>query len=177
MAAATQAVPTLLTLEQYLQTSYHPDCDFVDGVLEERNVGGTKHGLLQMQLGYWFVAHRKHWCVRAVGELRTLIGNRTVRIPDVAIVADDEALNEELRMTPLFIAIEILSPDDRFPRVIPRLRDFLTMGVPHVWLLDPVDRVAYTYSEHGLKLVEEPRIAIPGSPIYIDLPEIFASLD
>jgi hypothetical protein len=39
MAAATQPVPALLSLEEYLRTSYHPDCDFVDGHLEERNLG------------------------------------------------------------------------------------------------------------------------------------------
>jgi hypothetical protein len=48
MAAANQTVPALLTLEEHLQTSYRPDCDFMEGVLEERKVGGTKHGTLQM---------------------------------------------------------------------------------------------------------------------------------
>jgi hypothetical protein len=36
MAAATTTLPAILTLEEYLHTAYHPDCDFVDGILEER---------------------------------------------------------------------------------------------------------------------------------------------
>lgn len=31
--------PTLLSIEEYLRSSYHPDADFVDGEIEERNLG------------------------------------------------------------------------------------------------------------------------------------------
>ncbi len=34
-----------------------------------------------------------------------------------------------------------------------------------------------TYSQTGLKLAEGPRLTIPGTPIYLDLPELFAALD
>jgi hypothetical protein len=132
MAAATQTVPALLTLEEYLGTSYHPDCDFVDGHLEERNVGGTKHGLLQMQLGIWFHLHAE-WNLRTIGEQRTKVSASRVRLPDVSVVFDDDSLLEEPRTTPAFIAIEILSADDRMPRVLIRLNDFAVMGVQHVW--------------------------------------------
>ena len=30
---------TLISIEDYLSSSYEPDCDFVDGHLEERNGG------------------------------------------------------------------------------------------------------------------------------------------
>ena len=30
---------TLITVEEYLGSVYRPDCDYVDGRLEERNVG------------------------------------------------------------------------------------------------------------------------------------------
>jgi hypothetical protein len=32
------ALPSLVSVEEYLHTDYEPDCDFVDGVLVERNV-------------------------------------------------------------------------------------------------------------------------------------------
>ncbi len=40
----TQRLPmattsALLSIDHYLRTSYHPDVDFVDGEIEERNVG------------------------------------------------------------------------------------------------------------------------------------------
>ena len=53
MAAAIQPA-SALTLEEYLSTSYEPDCDFVDGHLEERNLGESSHGLLQVELASGF---------------------------------------------------------------------------------------------------------------------------
>jgi hypothetical protein len=39
---------TLLTsVNEYLNTSYSPDCDFVDGRIEGRNVGEHDHAALQ----------------------------------------------------------------------------------------------------------------------------------
>ena len=86
-------------------------------------------------------------------------------------------MGDKARTSPPLLAIEILSPDDRMNRVIKRLEEFLYMGTEHVWLLDPVERVAYTYSDAGLKLVGTPRIEIAASPIYLDLNEIFSAFN
>lgn len=58
-----------------------------------------------------------------------------------------------------------------------RLDDFLALGVENIWLLDPAERVAYTYTANGLKLVQTARLELSDSPIYLDLPEVFAALD
>ena len=177
MAAATVAPPQI-TLEQYLHTAYHPDCDFVDGHLEERTMGGTRHARLQMQLGHWFILHEREWNVCVMSELRTRVSPTRVRLPDVTVANYDAALKEEdVRTTPPLIAIEILSPDDRINRVVVRLKDFLNMGIPHVWLLDPVEQVAFIYTHAGLKLVEEAIIAVPESPVFLDLTRLFSTLD
>jgi Uma2 family endonuclease len=86
-------------------------------------------------------------------------------------------MKEQIRTTPTLVAIEILSPEDRMNRVILRLKDFLGMGIEHVWLFDPLERVAYTYTASGLKLAEGARLTIADSPIYLDLPEVFSALD
>ena len=177
MATAAQTDPALLTLEEYLRTSYRPDCDFVDDHIEERNMGDNLHSLLQMQLGFWFLSHREQWHVRPMSEVRTRVAATRVRLPDVAVVLEDHALREKVRTTPPLIAIEILSPEDRLNRVVIRLNDFLAMGIEHIWLLDPIERVAYTYTANGLKLVDTPRLPIPNSPIHLDLPSLFACLD
>lgn len=181
MAAATQTIPELesrpraLTLEEYLRTSYRPDCDFVDGYLEERNMGGTKHSVLQGRLITWFFSHPE-WNLLALPELRTRVADTRVRLPDVCVVPEDRSLGEEVRLTPPLIAIEVLSPDDRLNRVVVRLRDFRRMGIEHVWLIDPAERAAFTYAD-GLKLVEEDRLTVAGTPIYLDLPQLFAALN
>jgi len=38
----------LVTEEEYLSTSYEPDCEYEDGVLIERNVGERDHSWLQL---------------------------------------------------------------------------------------------------------------------------------
>ena len=36
-----------VSLEEYMNTSYEPDCDYVDGILEDRNAGQNRHGRTQ----------------------------------------------------------------------------------------------------------------------------------
>jgi Uma2 family endonuclease len=177
MAAATQTVPELITMEEYLHTAYHPDCDFVDGRLEERTMGTPKHGLLQMQLGHWFIAHQAEWRVRVMSEVRTRVSKTRVRLPDVCVVPMEGASVGEVRVTPPMLAIEILSPEDRMNRVIERLDDFLAMGVEHLWVFDPEERTAYTYTASGLKLVKTAELRVAESPIYVNLAELFSALD
>jgi hypothetical protein len=50
-----------VTVEEYLQTSYRPDCDYVDGRVEERNVGEFDHGYLQTLLAVLFTNNRDAW--------------------------------------------------------------------------------------------------------------------
>ena len=181
MAAATQTTPALITLEEYLCTYWRPDREFIDGRVEEKEVegdmGDKRHGLLQMQLGFWFISHRPDWKVRVASELRTLVSETRVRLPDVAVIPEDEHLLESPQSRPLLIAIEILSPEDRITRLITRLRDFAAMGVPNIWVLDPVERTAFTFTEGALRPVDGTRIQVPNSPIFLDLPEVFAALD
>ena len=57
------------------------------------------------------------------------------------------------------------------------MEDYARMGVPNLWLLDPIDRVAYDYASNGLLKLTTDRLAIPTTDIYVDLPTLFASLD
>ena len=174
---AANVISPLLSLEEYLHTTYHPDCDFVDGHLEARNLGEPGHGLLKIELGYWFRLHRDEWNIRVASELRTHVAAERVRIPDTTVYRADEGAREQVRVTPPLLAIEILSPEDRISRVLIRLNDFLTMGVKHIWLIDPEERIAYTCTVQGLRRVELPQLTVPDSPIYLDLPELFKALD
>ena len=175
MAAATQAIPPL-TIEQYLHTSYHPDCDFVDDHIEERNVGEYEHNNLQAALIAWFFARGAQWNIRVLPEQRTRVGISRVRVPDVCVVPRDGPI-EPVRVTPPLLCIEILSPEDRPGRSVRVLNDYLAMGVQNVWLFNPVGREVFTYSESGLQLVETSRLTIPNSPVSLDLDELYASLD
>ena len=58
-----------------------------------------------------------------------------------------------------------------------RLIDYRTMGVPNIWLIDPLRRSAQTFGGDGLHQADPARLTVPGSPIYLDLTEPFAALD
>lgn len=45
MSAVPQ--PVRIPVEEYLATSYRPDCDYLDGEIEERNVGEFDHSVIQ----------------------------------------------------------------------------------------------------------------------------------
>jgi hypothetical protein len=49
--SVTQAA--LMSLEEYLDTVYRPDREYVDGHLERRNLGEYDHGALQAELAFW----------------------------------------------------------------------------------------------------------------------------
>ena len=168
--------PALVSLDEYLHTAYHPDCDFVDGHIEERNLGEREHARLQALIVGWFLANEKAWNVFSVVEQRIRVGPRRVRIADVCLLRRD-APKEQVTVTPPLLCVEILSPEDRLPRAARVMEDYARMGVEHLWLLDPLDRVAYIYTSEGLLQLTAGRLAILGTGIHIDLPALFAQLD
>ncbi len=135
-------IETLVPVQEYLSSDYEPDCDYVDGVLEERNLGEREHSLLQGLITTYFNQRRKGLGVQVLPEQRVQISPTRFRIPDVTLI--DSANREQIITTPPLLCIEILSPEDRLRRVVIRAEDFLDMGVPEVWIIDPQTRRCYT---------------------------------
>ena len=167
---------TLLSIDEYLRTSYKPDVDFVDGEVEERNVGEYEHGRIQILLGSLFVLHERLWRVQAVTEQRIRVKASRVRICDLAILRAD-APRERVTETPPLLCIEILSPEDRLSRAQQVLADYLAMGVENIWLIDPIRRSAHTFDTTGLHHADASHLTVPNTAIELDLTEPFAALD
>src|SRR5205809_357514 len=136
------ATGALVSISEYLSTSYRPDCDYVDGVIEERNLGERDHSRLQMAISGFFHLRRKEWGIHVYPEQRVQVSPTRFRVPDVCVVAGEEP-EEQIFRTPPFICIEILSPEDRVSKVRQRIDDYLAFGVKYVWLLDPASRKAH----------------------------------
>ena len=129
---------TLVSVEEYLHSTYEPDAEYVDGIIEERPVGEGPHSEWQATLVMFLRIRRKEFTIRVRPEMRTQTGERRYRVPDVAIL--DAALPDEpIATAPPLIAIEILSPEDRLSRLVVRLADFEAMGVPAIYVIDPID--------------------------------------
>ena len=160
---------TVVTLSEYLATSYRPDCDYLDGVLLERNVGEFDHGRLQTAIAAYYYNHRKQWRVHASTEQRVQIAPARFRIPDVCVSA--EAAPAQIVRTPPLICIEILSKDDRLSEMGERVEDYLNFGVPYVWILDPHKRTAWRCTRDGMRKTEELRTENPDTAV--PLAELF----
>jgi Uma2 family endonuclease len=74
-----------------------------------------------------------------------------------------------------YIAIKILSEDDRMSRLIEKLQEYASMGVPNIWVFDP--RLKMMSKFHGNILEEvkgdiistgEPRIELTRKEIFRD---------
>ena len=168
--------PSLLTIEEYLRTSYHPDADFVNGELEERNLGEYEHGKIQGLLFHIFTLNQKQWGIDPVVEQRIRVSTTNIRICDVAVLRSDTP-RESVTVTPPLICIEVLSPEDRIPRAERVLADYRAMGVENIWLIDPARRIAYTFDATGLHLADPTKLTVPGTPVHLDLTEAFVALD
>ena len=163
---------TTFSLEEYLATAYEPDCDFVDGCLEERNAGEWDHGRLQLKIGAYFLAHYEARGMRVVPELRIRVSAGRVRIPDLCVFLTDP--QQRVPSTPPFLCIEILSPEDRMSRLEVRINDYLAMGVDWVWVLDPETRQVYAATRDdgfrevktGVLRTESPVIEMPLADVF-----------
>jgi len=162
------------SLAEYLRTSYHPDRDYVDGEVQERNLGEFDHGAIQVFLSAWFFQHRQEWDLHVVAETRVRVATERVRIPDVCLVSRKQPI-EQVITTPPLAVIEILSPEDRISRYNERLADYRQMGIPNVWVIDPANRVGYDCSTTAWLPVEGFRVA--GSPIFLRLSDLWSELE
>ena len=163
-------------LEEYLSTSYEPDCEFDGGVVVERNVGEFEHSFLQTVLATIFTNNMDEWGVFGLTEQRIRITGQKYRIPDVCVLRVGAAADDILTQPPL-IAIEIMSPEDTLRRTAQKAAEYRAFGIAHVWVIEPNARVAYRGTEAGLERVPEGELYVPGTPIVVRTAELFARLD
>ena len=64
------ATVTHIPIQEYLGSTYRPDCEYVDGEVRERNVGKWEHARVQWLLAAWFFQHEKQWGITGSTEQR-----------------------------------------------------------------------------------------------------------
>ena len=166
----------LIPVSEYLATIYEPDCDYVEGELQERNVGERPHGFLQGILATVFQVNRRAWDIVSGTEIRVQTSARHFRISDVCVMRRSDPADNVVQTAPL-ICIEVLSPEDRIHRMQERIVDYLRMEVEHIWLIDPISRNAWIATSDGTHKPANAEFTVPGTPIRISLAEVFAELD
>lgn len=166
----------LISVGEYLRTSYSPDREYVDGRVEERLWGEMDHSILQGYFLFLFHENRAAWGVEVFPSLRTQVSATRVRVPDVLVVRTGLRFERILDQPPL-IVIEVLSPEDDWGQIEEKAADFLRFGAEHFWVFDPARRAVWSMDGDGLHRVTADALGVPGAPISVVSSEVFAELD
>ena len=167
---------TLVSVDEYLNSSYRPDLEYVDGALVERGLATIAHGLFQIILGSYFRIYRKQFGFAALTDVRTQIIERArYRIPDVMLCPVPLPSGKVVTSVP-WVVIEILSPDDRLPDQLERFRDYKQIGVGNVILLDPEQLIAYRFDDGSLLQTRFTSLDLPSGSLAFDTAGLFQQL-
>jgi Uma2 family endonuclease len=178
---ATQPIAEpLISVEEYLSTGYEPDCEYNEGVIDERNLGEFEHSFLQIFLGTLLTNRIADWGVFALTEQRVRLRPRRYVVPDLTVLRMGTPREPILTRPPL-ITIEIKSPEDRLKNIARKSAEYLDFGVEHVWIIDPQARIAYravrSQAEVSLEQVPSGELTVNGTPILVRISELFEKLD
>lgn len=163
-------VKSAISEQEYLRTSFPGlDQEYRHGALIERNLPDYLHARTQLRIGGYFLALESTLRTYACSEIRLKIAPGNFRIADVAVFHPMPP-EHTVPDSPPFIAVEILSPDDRMSEARAKLEEYKNWGVPHVWLVDPHAKRMYTCDQG---LVEVPSLKIPELNLELSSSAIF----
>lgn len=137
----------LMSVEEYLHTVFEgADCEYLDGVVVERNMGELPHGRIQGRLLVKLSTLATKPGLEIVPEIRVQVSPHRYRVADIAVWRAGN-IGERIPTVPPFLVIEILSPEDRMVRMLPKIQEYLSIGAEWVWVIDPDERKALIYSQ------------------------------
>ena len=113
----------MMDVEEYLRTSFDDaDCEYLDGEIADRNAGAWPHAETMGTLCYLLGELRPRLGIRVAPVIRIRITPTRYRVADLAVWRDDN-IGKRIPIVPPFLAIEILSPEDRILVCNRRLRN------------------------------------------------------
>jgi Uma2 family endonuclease len=161
-----------VSFADYLSNPGEPECDYVDGLLVDRHAGEPTHGR-GIATTCFLLAKFKSLTVLTILTLK--ISDTRYRVVDVCAYAGDVPDDERYPSKPPFICVEVLSPGDGLSYMVEKLTDYLKMGVPNVWVIDPYQQWAASFDSTGLHFAHEvlstrnPDVALPLAAVFDDL--------
>jgi Uma2 family endonuclease len=163
-----------ISLGEYLATDYTPEREYIGGRAVARHVGASIHSRMQALLSGWFVRNEDEWNVATFLAQRVQINSATVLVPDLLLTAL-EPQSDAITHPPVLV-VEILAREDSEWAMREKAVTYLGIGIPAVWLIDPVRRrCSWTGGDLSWRASDRP--FVPGTPIYADIKLLFARLD
>ena len=160
------------SIEQYLNTSYRPDCEFIDGQIIERNLGTRTHSRLQCALIPCLHARSTLCGIEVFPSVRVQVSPTRIRVPDVTAIKRSQ-IQGEVSAAPPHLCIEVLSERDTMDYMLEKIDDYLRFGVPYVWIINPRLRKGYVATKSGLVEAESGILTTGDPAIQVPVSELF----
>jgi Uma2 family endonuclease len=157
----------MVTVQEYLTTSYEGDREYVDGEILERHSGEQVHSRAHVTVGFLLFQRQAQLGVRVLMSQRVQVRPTRFRVPDLCVLLASDP-RDPIVCQPPFLCVEILSSVDTPTRLTEKLSDYFQMGVRYVWVLDPLTRRAFCYTPgemhevlDGVLRTTDPDITVP----------------
>jgi Uma2 family endonuclease len=150
MATVTK---TQYTPEDLLAIDDRPMPELVDGELVEREMGQQADAIaanIGRMVGNFVAEHKSGLCNGAQGSYQIFPDDpKKVRIPDVSFTRRERLPNGggaagHARIAPDFV-VEVVSPNDNAEELHQKIRDFLAVGIPLIWMVFRPDGSAKSF--------------------------------
>jgi Uma2 family endonuclease len=110
-------------------------------------------------------------------ELTTRLRETKFYVPDLVVEQTSHPIQNRYPGPgdPVFLCIEIKSPEDRIGKLFGKCEEYHAWGVAHCWVIDPERKVAWEYTPDD----PEPRkvpAALNADPIQLVLTEVFREI-
>ncbi len=116
-------------------------CELVRGEVVEMPPTGLPHGEAEVRVSALLLAWADpRGALVAGGDVGYRIDAQTVRAPDVCVHIERPERTSGWTTTPPDVAVEIVSPHDRWTEIEEKAAMWLAFGVREVWIADPATR-------------------------------------
>lgn len=165
-----------MSVDEYLNTSYEPDVEYVDGVLVEKGMPTIAHNFLGRLLLFWFAQFEHQLGFTAMYDVRTQIIQRArYRLPDMMLCPMPLPKGRIVDVVP-WVVIEIISSDDTINSTQDRFNDYAGVGVQHVLQMDPEKYIAHRFDNGSMIKTSFKSLALPTGDVPFDSDELFRRL-
>lgn len=147
-----------------------PSFELLDGEAVQKTLPTRLHSILQFILAVML----SDLGFKARPELTLAIDDSWDPVPDVAGILGPE--EDPYPTRAVAVAIEVLSPEDRFTRVIQKCRKYAEWGVADILVFDPVGREAWHWESDNLTPVQQ-TYRFASLPVDLVLAEVFRRMD
>jgi Uma2 family endonuclease len=170
MGAVAEKLTSRRFRETYAQKK--PYFELLDGEAVQKALPTNLHSILQYVLGLML----KELGFKPRPELTLAIDESWEPTPDICgILGPDE---NPYPTHAVAVAIEILSPDDRFIRVIQKCRKYARWGVQDILVFDPLGREAWYWDAPGGDLIRmQDNYRFHSQPVQLNQNDVFRRLD